>query len=292
MTSSPRKPARAEALARQWAEREQWTRARFTERARLSGVPRRRIEDQIVLGHLDLVDGMVRRLAPRYRDLGDLRQVGCVGLIHAVHRFDPVRGAFVPYAVPTISGEVKRYLRDQGWFVRPPRSVQELRGAAIRATPYLAQQLHREPSPSDLAAYLHASRDAVREAIATPTSLHPISLDDHGDDDETPPDWMLGVSDAQLEGADTRMLVRRAILGLPPRDRRIVYLRFFEERTQREIAADIGVTQMQVSRLLTSALRRLWECLSAQLDERVTMDPRTVLPTATVLEPTPRPMRA
>jgi RNA polymerase sigma-B factor len=253
----------------------------------LSGWPRRRVEDEIVLGHLDLVEGLVRRLAPRYRDLGDLRQVGCVGLIHAVHRFDPGRGAFVPYAVPTISGEVKRYLRDQGWFVRPPRSVQELRGEALRATPLLAQQLHREPSPSDLAAHLHAARAAVLEAIATPTSLHPISLDDHGDEDEPSCDWMLGVIDGRLEGADTRMLVRRAIIGLPPRDRRIVYLRFFEERTQREIAADIGVTQMQVSRLLTAALRRLRERLSAQLDECEGAARSAVARPVTVHETTP-----
>ncbi len=221
-----------------------------------------------MLEHLDLVDGLVRRLAPRYRDLGDLRQVGCVGLINAVHRFDPVRGdAFVPYAVPTISGEVKRYLRDLGWFVRPPRSVQELRAAAVRAMPDLAQQLRHEPTAGEIAVYLQTSRQAVQEAIATPTSLHPISLDERGDD-ESSADAMLGAVDVGLEGADTRLLVRRAIAALPPRDRRIVYLRFFEERTQREIAADIGVTQMQVSRLLTSILIRL--------RARVTADPHAV----------------
>lgn len=219
-----------------------------------------------MLEHLDLVDGLVRRLAPRYRDLGDLRQVGCVGLINAVHRFDPFRGdAFVPYAVPTISGEVKRYLRDQGWIVRPPRSVQELRTATLRAMPDLAQQLRHEPTCGELAVFLHTSRKAVQEAIATPTSLHPISLDDRGDDDSGT-DALLGAVDGGLERADTRVLVRRAIASLPPRDRRIVYLRYFEERTQREIAADIGVTQMQVSRLLTSILVRLRERMSANPD--------------------------
>lgn len=268
MTTTTRPSTRAEALARRWSEREQWTDARFRERARLSGGARRLVEEQIVLGHLDLVDGLVRRLAPRYRDQGDLRQVGCVGLIHAVHRFDPVRGnAFVPYAVPTISGEVKRYLRDQGWVVRPPRSVQELRSAVVRAMADLAQELQCEPSATDLASYLHASRQAVMEAIATPTSLHPISLDDHGDDDESSPESMLGTVDGGLESADTRVLVRRAVAALPARDRRIVYLRFFEERTQREIAVEIGVTQMQVSRLLTGILARLRAGLSAQLDD-------------------------
>lgn len=262
MEIATRRSAHAEALRQRWSEREQWTRERFRERAALSGPRRHRVEEQIVLGHLDLVDGLVRRLAPRYRDLGDLRQVGCVGLINAVHRYDPARGdAFVPYAVPTISGEVKRYLRDQGWFVRPPRSVQELRAAAVHAMPDLAQQLRHEPSAGELAAYLHASPHAVQEAIATPTSLHPISLDDHGDD-ESSPDAMLGTLDARLECADTRLLVRRAIATLSPRERRIVYLRFFEERTQREIAVDIGVTQMQVSRLLTAILFRLRACLT------------------------------
>lgn len=259
--------ARAEALRRAWAEREQWTSARFRERAGLSGPGRRLVEERIVLEHLDLVDGLVRRLAPRYRDAGDLRQVGCVGLINAVHRFDPVRGsAFVPYAVPTISGEVKRYLRDQGWFVRPPRSVQELRSAAVKAMPDLSQQLQREPSSADLASYLHASREAVVEAVGTPTTLHPISLDDDGDGDGSGADRMLGMVDDRLEGADTRLLIRRALATLPPRERRIVYLRFFEERTQREIAADIGVTQMQVSRLLSAILAKLRAALAAPTD--------------------------
>lgn len=266
MTIAASAPARVEALHRHWTEREQWTKARFRERASLSGRPRQAVEAQIVLGHLDLVDGLVRRLAPRYRDVGDLRQVGCVGLINAVHRFDPVRGAaFVPYAVPTISGEVKRYLRDQGWVVRPPRRVQELRLATVAAMPELAQRLGHEPSPGELAAHLHASRQDVLEAIATPTSLHPISLDDPGDDDGAGAEAMLGTIDAALEHADTRVLVRAAVAALPPRDRRIVYLRFFEERTQREIAADIGVTQMQVSRLLAGILGRLHACLAAQL---------------------------
>jgi RNA polymerase sigma-B factor len=268
MVIATRGSTRAETLSRAWEARELWTRARFSERAALTGHRRRLVEDRIVLEHLDLVDGLVRRIAPRYRDLGDLRQVGCVGLIRAVHRFDPVRGsAFVPYAVPTIRGEVKRYLRDQGWFVRPPRRVQELRSSVVNALPELSQRLQHEPSCADLARYLHASRKAVEEALATPTTLHPISLDDDGDGEGAGSESLLGVLDADLERADTRLLVRRTLATLSPRERRIVYLRFFEERTQREIAAEIGVTQMQVSRLLTAILAKLRVALTARPDE-------------------------
>lgn len=257
--------SRAEHAALAWHAREEWTSARLAERDTLDGGPRRRMEEQIVLGNLDLVDGLVRRIAPRYRDQNDLRQVGCVGLINAVRRFDAQRGrAFLPFAVPTIRGEVKRYLRDYGWFVRPPRSIQELRLAVASAAPVLAQQLRREPSAGDLAAYLQLPRGAVAEAIDTPGSLHPVSLDDVGDDDDATVASTVGAPDAQLEGADTRLSVRRAVAALPPRDRRIVYLRFFEERTQREIAADVGVTQMQVSRVLARILARLRDTLAEQ----------------------------
>lgn len=242
----------------EWDARQQWTRARFRELQPLRGRRRRVAEEAIVLRHLDLVDGLVRHLAGGFRDQSDLRQVGCIGLMNAVRRFDPLRGDnFVSFAVPTISGEIKRYLRDNGWFIRPPRRMQELRQAVSSAVPDLEQQLQREPTVSDLAGYLHASRARVAEAVGTRTSLHPVSLDAGFPDDDTSIGATIGAVDDRLERADLRLSLRMALATLTPRERRIVYLRFIEERTQQEIAAEIGVTQMQVSRLLTKILGRL-----------------------------------
>lgn len=242
------------------AARQRWTSARFREREPLAGPPRRHAEEAIVLRHLDLVDVLVRRLAGGYRDQGDLRQVGCIGLVNAVRRFDPVRGDnFVAFAVPTISGEIKRYLRDHGWFIRPPRRTQEVRLAIAGAAPELAQRLRREPTVADLADHLRTPREAVAEAVASVTSLRPLSLDVTATDDDAPIGATLGVVDERLERADLRLALRMALARLTPRERRIVYLRFIEEQSQQQIAAEIGVTQMQVSRILTRILRRLRE---------------------------------
>ncbi|GAA1842214.1 sigma-70 family RNA polymerase sigma factor [Agromyces salentinus] len=246
----------------EWAARQHWTSDRFAELEPLSGSRRRMAEDAIVLRHLDLVDGLVRRLASGYRDQSDLRQVGCIGLLNAVRRFDRDRGDnFISFAVPTISGEIKRYLRDNGWFIRPPRRMQELRLAVSTATAELAQTLHREPTVADLAGYLEAAPETVAEAVGTRTSLHPVSLDAGQTDDDTPLGASIGVVDERLERADLRLSLRIALQCLTARERRVVYLRFIEERTQVEIAEEIGVTQMQVSRILAQILRRLQEHL-------------------------------
>jgi RNA polymerase sigma-B factor len=241
-----------------WVERERWTRAQFLRLPDLDAAARHMAEETIVLAHLDLVDGLVRRLAPRYRDQGDLRQVGYIGLMKAVRRFDPSRAtAFLPFAVPTISGEIKRYLRDHGWAVRPPRRTQELRLAVAAVVPELYQELQREPSATDVAARLDVAPEAVAEAIGSGTSLRPLSLEAPLADGDATLGSVLPCIDERLEQSDDRLRVRRLLSRLTPRERRILYLRFFEERTQREIADDLGVTQMQVSRLLTGILGRL-----------------------------------
>jgi RNA polymerase sigma-B factor len=240
--------------------RQRWTSARFRELEPLSGPRRRDTEEAIVLQHLDLVDGLVRRLAGGYRDQGDLRQVGCIGLVKAVRRFDPVRGDnFVAFAVPTISGEIKRYLRDNGWFIRPPRRTQELRLAIAGVESDLAQHLRREPTATDLAEHLGAPRAVVAEAMATGSNLRPLSLDASTTDEDAPLGATIGVLDDRLERSDLRLTLRLALAQLTPQERRIVSLRFVEERTQHQIAAEIGVTQMQVSRILTRILGRLRE---------------------------------
>lgn len=260
---------RRDRLPEEWDARQHWTRARFTELQPLRGTRRRVAEDAIILRHLDLVDGLVHRLAGGYRDRSDLRQVGCIGLVNAVRRYDPLRGDnFISFAVPTISGEIKRYLRDNGWFVRPPRRMQELRLAVSTIVPDLAQSLHREPTVADVADCLHAPLETVAEAVGARTSLHPVSLDAGQADNETSIGATIGALDERLERADLRLSLRLALGQLTPRERRIVYLRFIEERTQQEIADEIGVTQMQVSRLLTGILRRLRAQLADLLEER------------------------
>jgi RNA polymerase sigma-B factor len=261
----------------EWDARQQWTRARFDELKPLRGRPRRAAEDAIVLEHLDLVDGLVRRIASGYRDQSDLRQVGCIGLMNAVRRFDPQRSDnFISFAVPTIAGEIKRYLRDNGWFIRPPRRMQEMRLAVSTAMPELSQTLHREPTVTDIAEYLQTPRATVAEAVDTRTSLHPVSLDAGLSDDEPSIGSTIGRVDDRLERADLRLSLRMALSTLTPRERRIVYLRFIEERTQQEIAREIGVTQMQVSRLLSKIMDRLQAQLEDQLGEAPDAGDRSV----------------
>jgi RNA polymerase sigma-B factor len=242
----------------EWRRRQGWTQARLGELPDLRGHRRRTAEEAIVLRHLDLVDGIVRRMASGYREQADLRQVGCIGLIHAVRRYDPDRGdSFLAFAVPTISGEIKRYLRDCGWFVRPPRGLQEVAATASAAAEELAHRLGREPSVRDIAEFLNLAPALVEEAAHARENMRPVSLDAGVDGDDDALMSSLGGLDERLERADLRLTLHLALGRLTPRERRIVYLRFIEERTQREISTEIGVTQMQVSRLLTGILRRL-----------------------------------
>lgn len=258
MAVNPAPEAQTRSDEPRWAARERWTRARLDELPELDPEIRRAAEQTIVLAHLDLVDALVRQVAPRFRDQNDLRQVGYIGLMKAVHRFDASRpGGFLPYAVPTITGEIKRYLRDHAWAVRPPRRVQETRLAVAAIVPDLYQELRREPSLAEVALRLRIERKTVTEAVESATSLRPVSLEATVADGESTLGSLLGSVDARLEQADERLWARRALSGLSPRERRILYLRFFEERTQREIADDIGVTQMQVSRLLGGILAKL-----------------------------------
>lgn len=246
-------------LQERWAEKERWTGQRFAEAARSRGERRRRIEDEIAVAHLDLVDTLASRIVGASREIRDVRQVGCVGLVKAVRRFEPDRGVpFVPFAVPTIGGEIKRHLRDNGWFVRPPRSVQELRAEALRATVELGQCIGREPTMAELAGHLGRSVTDVVQALAADSSLRPTSLDAPiASDDATPFGQTIPVIDDSFERVDLALTLRSVLSTLDPRDQRVVELRFVQHRTQREIALEIGVTQMQVSRILSRILETL-----------------------------------
>ena len=221
---------------------------------------RQRLVDEIVLLNLPVA----RSLAIRYRERGvaleDLMQVAALGLVKAANGFDAERGTdFMAYAAPTITGEIKRHFRDTGWAVRPPRRLQELRTRVAATTQSLSQDSGRSPTVKELAAALQVSEEDVVEAMVSSNGYATASLD-------APPDgesgsWADTVADPDSTLATTpdRLALQQVLARLPERERRILALRFFADKTQSEIGAEIGVTQMQVSRLLSRALRRLRE---------------------------------
>lgn len=218
--------------------------------------------ERLTLDNLALARSVARRFrSPSGPRDDDLVQVAYIGLWNAARRFDPERGAsFAAFAVPTISGEIKRHLRDHGWFVRPPRTVQDLRSRIGEASPRLAQQLGHRPSVAELTADLDSRDDLVREAIDSGHSLRPASLDVGvgADGDSTLAD-LLSDGGAELERVELSVVLWSAQRALTPRERRVVQLRFFQDRTQQDIANELGVTQMQVSRILTKSLAILRE---------------------------------
>jgi RNA polymerase sigma-B factor len=222
---------------------------------------RQGVRDELVTMHLPLVNHLARRFRDRGESHDDLVQVGTIGLIKSVDRFDPERGVeFSTYATPTIIGEIKRHFRDKGWSVRGPRRLQELRLAISRATADLSQSNGRSPTVKELAAYLKISEDEVLEGLDAAQSYSTLSLDGAGSDpDGDAPALMdtLGTDDAALENVEYRETLRPLLASLPERERQIVILRFFHNKTQSEIASEVGVSQMHVSRLLVKALSTL-----------------------------------
>lgn len=220
-----------------------------------------RERERLTLENLGLAESLARRFSQRGARDDDLVQVAYIGLWNAACRFDPERGTtFAAFASPTISGEIKRYLRDHGWFVRPPRAVQDLRARIGEASPRLAQKLGRGPSVSELTDDLESTDELVREAMDAQSHLRPASLDvPVGDDREATLGDLLSDGGETLERAELSAVLWSAQRALTPRERRVVHLRFFEDRTQQDIARELGVTQMQISRILTKALGILRE---------------------------------
>jgi RNA polymerase sigma-B factor len=227
--------------------------------------PRReRLREILVEEHLPLVRHFARRFSNRGEPFDDLLQVGTLGLIAAIDRFDPTRGVeFLSFAVPTITGEIKRHFRDQGWSVRVPRRLQELHLSLNAAVGELAQKNGRAPTPSELAAHLGIPRAEVLEGLAVANAYRSSSLDERlsGEDDSPTLAATLGEEDAALEGVEYRESLQPLLATIPARERRILILRFFGNMTQSQIAADIGISQMHVSRLLSQTLAKLREGL-------------------------------
>ena len=224
----------------------------------------RRARDELVTLHLPLVHFLARRFRDRGEPLDDLVQVGTIGLIKAVDRFDPDRGVeFSTYATPTIVGEIKRHFRDKGWAIRVPRRLQELRISLGQATAELSQKSGRAPTVAELATHLGISEDEVIEGLEGAQAYSTTSLDAHagGHDGDDAPSLVdrLGTEDLDLEAVEYRESLKPLLAALPSRERRILALRFFHGMTQSEIAAEVGISQMHVSRLLAKSLATLRE---------------------------------
>lgn len=219
--------------------------------------------EQIVEEHGGLARGLARRFQGRGEPLDDLEQVAMIGLIKAADRFDPDHGSrFESFAAVTIMGELKRHLRDKAWTVRVPRGLKEASRQVNRAIDELGQQLGRSPSVREVAAHLGVSDESVIEALQVGSAYTPASLEmPVGDDDAATLGDFVGSEDETLEMSGRWADATSALEALDERERHIVYARFFEGKTQSEIAADLGMSQMHVSRLLRKSLDQLREVI-------------------------------
>lgn len=221
-----------------------------------------RLRNELVVAHLNLVRYLAVKFANRGEALDDLIQVGTVGLLKAIDRFDLERGVeFTTYATPTIVGEIKRYFRDKGWAVKVPRRLQELNLSVNRAIEKLTVKLGHSPTVRELAQHLGASEEDILEAQELGQAYNLLSLDTelNGEGDkksQTLADYV-GQNDAGLELLEDRANLERAFQVLTGRERVILYLRFYESVSQTEIAKRLNVSQMHVSRLQQKALEKL-----------------------------------
>ena len=214
--------------------------------------------EEIAERFLPFAEYLARRFASRGESIEDLTQVANIGLLNAIDRFDPDREVqFSTYAAATIVGELKRHFRDKGWALRVPRRLQELAVQVNRALPELTQVLGRSPTIPELADHLDVGPDEIAEAMDAVHAYSTSSLDAPAGEDAKAPVESLGGDDPSIELLDEWSSIAPAVAGLPARDRRVLFLRFFRGLTQSEIAEDIGVSQMHVSRILTQTLERL-----------------------------------
>jgi len=220
---------------------------------------RKRLQDEVVVLHM----GLARAIAARYRGRGiaeeDLAQAATMALLKAARNFDASMGVeFLTYAVVTMKGEVKRQFRDFGWMVRPPRPIQKLQADVSRAEGELTHTLGRSPKVREVAEHLGVTEEAVLEALSADGCFTPTSLDASvGTDGNGVLGDLIPGEDNAMSEAETRVMLAPAVRALPEREREVLYLRFFKQQTQAQIAEEIGVTQMQVSRILSRVLTKL-----------------------------------
>lgn len=224
--------------------------------------------DELITMYLNLVKYLASRFRNRGEPIDDLVQVGTIGLIKAIDRFDTNRDVeFTTYATPTIIGELKRYFRDKGWAIKVPRRLQELSFRVNQAVDRLTQNLQRSPTIPEIAQYLGVSAEEVLEAMETSEAYNFVSLE--GDRTSDGPDSFsileyIGRDDQLMAVIEDRTTLSEALKGLTAMEQRVLYLRFFQGLTQTEIAGQLEISQMQVSRLLRRTLRVLRESLVAR----------------------------
>jgi len=267
--SAETKPVRRPPLAPRKGARDAATPELFAEYQR-SHDPQ--VRDRLILAHMNLVRYLARKFANRGEPLEDLIQVGMIGLINAIDRFDPDRGIrFATYATPTIVGEIRRYFRDRGWAVKVPRRLQELNLAANKAIDDLTQRLDRAPTVSELAQELNISEAEALEAMELGELYELPSLDSDlgGESDETRSrlaDYV-GRVDEEIERFERRARLNQALQSLTPRERKIIELRFFDNLSQTQVAKQLNISQMHVSRLQQRALAKLRGAVREQDNE-------------------------
>ncbi len=219
---------------------------------------RQGFQDRVVELNMQIAVDVARRYRSRGVSLDDLEQVAYLGLVKAARGFDPERATdFLSYAVPTIRGEVRRYFRDHGWVVRPPRTVQQAQARITSVESDLCQELGRAPRPTEIAARLDLDLDLVVEALAANGCFAPTSLDGTPAEGESAIGDRLGDDDASFDSAEARIALKPLLSHLDRRERIMLEMRFFKGATQSEIGEVLGITQMQVSRLLSALLARL-----------------------------------
>jgi RNA polymerase sigma-B factor len=221
---------------------------------------RQQIFDEVVTSHLWLAETLSRRFLHRGEDEEDLLQVARTGLVEAAQRFDPEQGAFIAFAVPTITGVLKRHFRDHGWMVRPPRRTQELASGIWQQWPALVQTIGAIPSAQDLANQLGESVGAVQQARYASHCYSPASIEAAVARGMS---FSSTESEEEIDRTEVRLIVGTALDQLTDCERQLLWYRFYEQRSQAEIAAAIGTSQMQVSRLLCRVLGKLRSIIGA-----------------------------
>jgi RNA polymerase sigma-B factor len=222
---------------------------------------RQRVRAELISGYLPVAEHLARRFAGRGEPLEDLIQVATIGLINAVDRFEPDRGgSFFSFAIPTITGELRRYFRDHGWSTRVPRGLKDLHMSIRSSQTQLYQQLGRAPRPSEIADQLGIPISEVIEGLQAGNAYRSSSLDELlGEQGTATVGDLVGDFDDELAVIEDREALRPLLAQLPPRERTIIILRFFRQLTQSQIAEQVGISQMHVSRLLSQTLAFLQE---------------------------------
>jgi RNA polymerase sigma-B factor len=216
----------------------------------------------VIEAHLPLVHHLAQRFRGRGEPYDDLVQVGTIGLLHAVDRYDPARGSFAAFAVPTIVGEIRRHFRDRGWALRIPRRVQDLGRRVSEARETLTHGLDRSPTVHEIAAYLQVDPDLVLEALETASAYITVPLPLTADESDR---MLKAFEDSGLELVEQRETLRPLLARLPIRQQRILELRFARGMSQSQIAIEVGISQMHVSRLLAKSLSALRSGLTEEL---------------------------